>query len=283
MHQQLSIPVTCKIRKVLTAPDSTAYDGLRASAAAAAAPAAAAAAAAERQLDRLLSYALEAAVIANGGVETKEDAVRCLKVTGADAVMAAEGILDNPSLFAGAAALLQQQLLQQLAPSWQPPAVRLGVLSEADLSPPPSSSSSCSSSSSSSCGVSAWQRVCLMKRYLDICGVYTPPHSGCAKAHLFRCLHPILAAAPNWRDTLHQSSCMEDLLALMDCIYNHFAATSSSSSSSDSSSSNSNTWYRRHRRGTEKDEETEEATDKEAAAAADPCSLAAEGFEGLFG
>ncbi|XP_026194539.1 tRNA-dihydrouridine(16/17) synthase [NAD(P)(+)] [Cyclospora cayetanensis] len=162
MHQNLAVPVTCKMRKVSTEPSCTAYDRMRDLPTAATA---AAAAAAERHLDRtcqdtlLLAYALEAAgaaaltlhgrtkdekgrdtgeadwgiirrvksrleipVIANGGVETHEDAVRCLQVTGADAVMAAEAILDNPSLFREASAHLRQQALQQATAALQPPA-----------------------------------------------------------------------------------------------------------------------------------------------------------------
>lgn len=38
-------------------------------------------------------------VIANGGVETKDDALRCLDVTGADAVMSAEALLEDPDMF----------------------------------------------------------------------------------------------------------------------------------------------------------------------------------------
>jgi len=48
-------------------------------------------------------------VIANGGVETREEALRCLEVTGADAVMSAEAILENPALFYDG----------QCAPTWQ--------------------------------------------------------------------------------------------------------------------------------------------------------------------
>jgi len=40
-------------------------------------------------------------VIANGGIETYEEALKCLEFTGADAVMCAEGILENPALFSG--------------------------------------------------------------------------------------------------------------------------------------------------------------------------------------
>lgn len=38
-------------------------------------------------------------VIANGGIETRQDAVRCLEVTGAAAVMSAEALLEDPDLF----------------------------------------------------------------------------------------------------------------------------------------------------------------------------------------
>lgn len=38
-------------------------------------------------------------IIANGGIETMDDVIRCLEYTGCDAVMTSEGILENPSLF----------------------------------------------------------------------------------------------------------------------------------------------------------------------------------------
>src|SRR6056297_130306 len=45
-------------------------------------------------------------VVANGGVETYEDALACQSVTGADAVMSSEGLLENPSLFLPGSSLL---------------------------------------------------------------------------------------------------------------------------------------------------------------------------------
>lgn len=42
---------------------------------------------------------LRVPVIANGGVETYEDVEACLRATGADAVMSAEALLENPTLF----------------------------------------------------------------------------------------------------------------------------------------------------------------------------------------
>lgn len=38
-------------------------------------------------------------VVANGGVETRADAIRLLEATGADAVMSSEALLEDPSLF----------------------------------------------------------------------------------------------------------------------------------------------------------------------------------------
>ncbi|KAL8449635.1 hypothetical protein Emed_002890 [Eimeria media] len=323
MHQHLRVPVTCKMRKVakifgrvLLSVAAASDARLQSSAAdAAAAPAAAAAATAEQQLDRtcqdtlLLAYALEAAGAAaltlHGRTRHEKGAdtgtadwglVRRLAEIGqprrsaasskgkplgsssillgdrADGVMAAEGLLDDPSLFSGAASLLQQQVLQQLQPTLQPLAVRLGVLSSVS-----SPSSSSSSSSSVADGLSPLKRVELMQRYMEICRIYPPPHSGCSKAHLFRCLHPILAVNTQWRDALHQSSSMEDLWSLMDSIVQHFSNENNSSSSS-----SSETWYRRHRKeGGEG--AAQEAGDTSEAETVDPCSLAAEGFEGLFG
>jgi tRNA-dihydrouridine synthase 1 len=44
---------------------------------------------------------LKIPVFANGGIYTFEDAINCLKYTGADAVMSSEALLENPALFSG--------------------------------------------------------------------------------------------------------------------------------------------------------------------------------------
>lgn len=39
-------------------------------------------------------------IIANGGIETVEDCRRCMEITGVDAVMSSESVLENPAMFA---------------------------------------------------------------------------------------------------------------------------------------------------------------------------------------
>jgi tRNA-dihydrouridine synthase 1 len=44
--------------------------------------------------------AIPVPIIANGGIESLDDVLSCLSVTGVDGVMSSEGILENPALFA---------------------------------------------------------------------------------------------------------------------------------------------------------------------------------------
>lgn len=48
---------------------------------------------------RRVKQAVSIPVVGNGGVRTREDAERLLEVTGVDAVMSSEGLLEDPALF----------------------------------------------------------------------------------------------------------------------------------------------------------------------------------------
>eukprot|EP00922_Rhytidocystis_sp_ex-Travisia-forbesii_P022167 GHVS01032474.1.p1 GENE.GHVS01032474.1~~GHVS01032474.1.p1 ORF type:complete len:287 (+),score=4.42 GHVS01032474.1:28-888(+) len=50
---------------------------------------------------KLVKQRCSVPIIANGGIECLEDAIRCLSYTKADAVMSAEAILEYPALFSG--------------------------------------------------------------------------------------------------------------------------------------------------------------------------------------
>lgn len=48
---------------------------------------------------RKIKQTVRIPVVANGGISCRDDALRCLEYTGADAVMSSEGLLQNPKLF----------------------------------------------------------------------------------------------------------------------------------------------------------------------------------------
>mmetsp|Transcript_15553 Transcript_15553/g.27625 ORF Transcript_15553/g.27625 Transcript_15553/m.27625 type:complete len:443 (+) Transcript_15553:135-1463(+) len=56
---------------------------------------------ADWEIIRKVKESLSIPVIANGGIGTYEDGLKCLEVTNADAVMSSEAILENPSICAG--------------------------------------------------------------------------------------------------------------------------------------------------------------------------------------
>ena len=49
----------------------------------------------------MIKSTLSIPVIANGNILTLADADKCLDFTNCDAVMSAEGLLENPALFSG--------------------------------------------------------------------------------------------------------------------------------------------------------------------------------------
>lgn len=107
LHANLSIPVTCKIR-VFDSEEKTIELALLLQNAGAAALTVHGRTR-ECIKDRIgpcnfdiikkIKESVRIPVIANGGIETREDAVRCLEYTGVDAVMSSEAILEVPSLF----------------------------------------------------------------------------------------------------------------------------------------------------------------------------------------
>jgi tRNA-dihydrouridine synthase 1 len=70
--------------------------------------------------------ALRIPLVANGGVYTRADADACLAATGAAAVMSAEGLLENPALFAAEGAPLEALVAEyiELARAYPPRCLR---------------------------------------------------------------------------------------------------------------------------------------------------------------
>jgi len=110
LSSNLSIPVTCKIRKVSSHLEDTlklCYQ-LEASGVSALCihgrtmhQKAQSTGECDWNSIKNIKMRLNIPIIANGGIETYEEALKCLELTGADAVMCAEGILENPALFSG--------------------------------------------------------------------------------------------------------------------------------------------------------------------------------------
>ena len=107
LHDHLSVPVTCKIRVLETVEETVALATMLQDAGCAVlcvhgrlkeeiknkclAP--------DWDKIRAVKQALHIPVIANGGIATHADVLRCLDYTGCDAVMSSEAILEHPTLF----------------------------------------------------------------------------------------------------------------------------------------------------------------------------------------
>jgi len=61
-----------------------------------------------------IKQTLSIPVFANGGIKTFEDVQKCLEETGADGVMSAEALLENPALFSGKIYCLDSLALEYL-------------------------------------------------------------------------------------------------------------------------------------------------------------------------
>jgi tRNA-dihydrouridine synthase 1 len=108
LHQNLSVPVTCKVRMLPSQEDTinlckaleeagcallTIHGRTREEKQQFTGPA-------NWEIIREVKQALRIPVVANGGIATFADIERCLEETGADGVMSSEALLENPALFA---------------------------------------------------------------------------------------------------------------------------------------------------------------------------------------
>lgn len=108
-------------------------------------------------------------VFANGNVLFHSDIERCLKETGADAVMSAEGNLYNPAIFS------PPPLLELPSSCWN-------ITTKCGLHPP---------------------HTPLALEYLDIVkSIKTPTSPSAVKGHLFKLLRPALSRETDLRDRL---------------------------------------------------------------------------------
>uniref|UniRef100_A0A0G4HY55 tRNA-dihydrouridine(16/17) synthase [NAD(P)(+)] n=1 Tax=Chromera velia CCMP2878 TaxID=1169474 RepID=A0A0G4HY55_9ALVE len=125
MSQNLRVPVTCKIRKV-TSPNEL-QDTMnlvnRLIASGCAALTVHGRTKEQKgqnvgQVDwdtiKIIKQRVGIPVIANGGIETYEDALKCLEYTGCDAVMSSEAVLENPALFSGKKYRIDELMLEYL-------------------------------------------------------------------------------------------------------------------------------------------------------------------------
>ncbi|KAJ7237750.1 dihydrouridine synthase-domain-containing protein [Mycena haematopus] len=118
-------------------------------------------------------------VFANGNILFQEDIEECLRETGCDGVMSAEGVLYNPALFVG--------------------------LSSPSLSPTPSSSSSSASDTNPDASLLQLhpRHASLAQEYLSIVtSLRTATSASAIKGHLFKILQPALSRHPDLRERL---------------------------------------------------------------------------------
>lgn len=115
---------------------------------------------------RLIKKTLSIPVIANGGIENLADVNRCLEYTGTDGVMTSEAILESPALF---------------------------------------------TDGYSSDGTMKKSQLDLAREYLDLCWEYPPHHHKVVKAHMFKFLFQHLKVYTDLRQQMTRTQTLQDV------------------------------------------------------------------------
>eukprot|EP00252_Welwitschia_mirabilis_P009105 TRINITY_DN21421_c0_g1_i1.p1 TRINITY_DN21421_c0_g1~~TRINITY_DN21421_c0_g1_i1.p1 ORF type:complete len:409 (+),score=69.05 TRINITY_DN21421_c0_g1_i1:56-1282(+) len=134
---------------------------------------------------RSVKKALRIPVLANGNIRHLEDAYHCLRETGADGVLSAESLLENPGLFAGYHPKLTgtENKFDQEKDAVERNETTIPVQSEEKILDPPS----------------------VLLEYFDLCEKYPVPWR-MVRAHVHRVLGNLFRIHPDLREELNRQS-----------------------------------------------------------------------------
>jgi tRNA-dihydrouridine synthase len=160
-------------------------------------------------------------IIANGGIETIEDYYRCLEITGADGVMSAEGVLENPTLFAERSALYpgnagpdgkyaaeellieyRRDICDQIGPAGVECEAAAGANSDGSVS-------TTSSTTASTTTFDLYKQVIIAEEYLRFCHSYDYQSITMVKSHLLKILYRYVSRHASIRDMIIKSYTLE--------------------------------------------------------------------------